>query len=160
MGRGDKGSGFRTGPVLVEAVLPQLPLALGLVLVNHLGHRRRRQRHLLHLVAGLVVLSRVPLALAGRHHGDLVGAGAAVLALQLDALCPRLVVDAAPVLAAPPAPELLPAAAPDPVRQHGCRQALTGTHQLLDGLDAGALAVRDVLGGAQLPTAHLVLLQT
>lgn len=109
----------------------------------------------LEVVAGLVVLPGVALALAGRDHGDLVGARAAVLTLQLDSLRARLVVDTPPLLRAPAAPVLGAVAAPDPVGEHRQGQALASAHQLLQGADAGALAIRDVLGGTQFPTAHL-----
>lgn len=142
-------------PVLVGPVLPEPPLALGLVLVQEL---RRRQRGPLELVARLVVFPRVPLALAGGDHGDFVRSRAAVLALQLDALGAGLVCDAAPLLAAPPAPELSAVAAADPVLKHLSGETLAGAHQLLDGVDAGAVAVRDVLGGSQLSAADLASL--
>lgn len=98
-------------------------------------------RHALEVVAGLVVLAGVPLALAGRDHGDFVGACAAVLALQLDSLGARLVVDAPPLLGAPPAPVLGSVASSDPVGKHRQGQALARAHQLLERADAGALAV-------------------
>lgn len=111
--------------------------------------------HALEVVAGLVVLPRVPLALAGGDHGDLVGARAAILALQLDPLGARLVVDTPPLLGAPPAPVLGPVASPDPVGQQRQGQALPRAHQLLQGAEAGALAIGDVLGGTQFPATHL-----
>uniref|UniRef100_A0A3Q3E4N4 Uncharacterized protein n=1 Tax=Labrus bergylta TaxID=56723 RepID=A0A3Q3E4N4_9LABR len=105
-----------------------------------------KSTRLLELAPGLVVLPRVPLALAGRDHGDFVRSRAAVLALQLDALRAGLVVDAPPVLAAAPATPGLPAVGTaDPVLKHLSRKTLAGAHQLLDGVDAGAVAVRDVL---------------
>lgn len=140
-------------PVLAQPVLPQPPLALGLVLVQQL---RRRQSRLLELVARLIVLPRVPLALAGGDHGDLVRSRAAVLALQLDALGAGLVVDAPPVLVAAPAtPELSSISAANPVFKHLSRETLAGAHQLLDGVDAGAVAIRDVLSGPQLSASDL-----
>lgn len=91
------------------------------------------------------MLPGVPLALAGRDHGDLVGPRAAVLAQQLDALRAGFIVDAAPVLvaaaAAPPTPRPATVGAADPVLEHRGRETLTGAHQLLDGVDAGAVAV-------------------
>lgn len=112
-------------------------------------------RHALEVVAGLVVLARVTLALAGRDHRDFVGACAAVLTLQLDSLGARLVVDTPPLLGAPSAPVLGSVASSDPVGKHWQGQALAGAHQLLQRADAGALAVGNVLGGAQFPAAHL-----
>lgn len=111
--------------------------------------------HALEVVAGLVVLPGVPLALAGRDHRDFVGACAAILALQLDPLRARFVIDTPPLLGAPPAPVLCSIASTDPVREHWQGQALTSTHQLLQRADTGALAIRDILGGTQFPTAHL-----
>lgn len=90
------------------------------------------------------MLPGVPLALAGGDHGDLVGPRAAVLALQLDALCAGFIVDAAPVLAAAaaaPTPRPTAVGAADPVLEHRGRETLTGAHQLLDGVDAGAVAI-------------------
>lgn len=140
-------------PVLAQPLLPQPPLALGLMLVQQLRQHRGRR---LQLVARLVVLPGVSLALAGGDHGDLVGPRAAVLALQLDALRAGLVVDAPPVLAvATPAPELPTVGAADPVLQHLRRETLAGADQLLDGLDAGAVAVGDVLGRPQLSATDL-----
>lgn len=112
-------------------------------------------RHALEVMAGLVVLPSVPLALAGGDHGDFVGARAAILALQLDPLGARLVVDTPPLLGAPPAPVLGAIAAPDPVGEQRQGQALPSAHQLLQGAEAGALAIGDVFGGAQLPATHL-----
>lgn len=149
-------SRFAVVPVLAQPVLPRPPLALGLVPLQDL---RRRQGRLPELVARLVVLARVPLALARGDHGDLVGPRGAVQALQLDALRAGLVVDAPPVLAAAPASPPLPAVrAADPVLEHLGREALAGAHQLLDGVDAGAVAVGDVLGGPQLSAANLASL--
>lgn len=146
-------SGFSLVPVLAQPVFSQPPLALRLVFVQQL---RRRQRRLFEFPSGLVVLPGVPLALAGRDHGDLVRPGAAVLALQLDALRARLVVDAAPVVAAAsPAPHLPAVGAADPVVKHVSRKTLASADQLLDGVDAGAVAIRDVLGGPQLSAADL-----
>lgn len=104
------------------------------------------------------MLSGVALTLAGGHHSDLVGPSAAVLALEPDPLSPGPVNDATPLLgvaAAPVPPGVTPT--PDPVGQQVGRQTLPSTHQLLDGVDTGALAIRDVLGGPQLPAAHLAL---
>lgn len=144
-------------PVVGRPLLARPPLAVGLVLVQQLWRQHGRLHQ---LVGGLVVLPGVPLALAGGDHGDLVGPGAAVLALQLDALRAGFVVDAAPVVAAaaaaaPPTPRPAAVGAADPVLKHWSRETLTGAHQLLDGVDAGAVAVRDVLGGPQLPAANL-----
>lgn len=140
-------------PVLTQPVLPHPPLALGLVLVQEL---RRRQRRLLELVARFVVLAGVPLALAGGDHSDFVRSRAAVLALQLDALGACLVGDAAPVLVAASAtPQLPGVGAADPVLKHLSWETLTGAHQLLDGVDAGAVAVGDVLRGPQLSASDL-----
>ena len=102
----------------------------------------------------------VALALARRHHRDPVSPGAAVLALQADPLGPGAVDDAAPLLDLSAARGAAVVAAADPVGQQVGREAFPRADQLLHGVEAGALAVRDVLGGAQLPTAHLVLLQT
>ena len=146
-------SGLRLVPVLTQPVLPRPPLALGLVLVQEL---RRRQSRLLELGARLVVLPRVPLALAGGDHGDFVRSRAAVLALQLDALGAGLVVDAPPVLVAVPAtPELPAVGAADPVLKHLGWETLAGAHQLLDGVDAGAVAIGDILRGPQLSASDL-----
>lgn len=146
-------SGLSVVPVLTQPVLPQPPLALGLVLVQEL---RRRQSRLLELVARLVVLPRVPLALAGGDHSDFVRSRAAVLTLQLDALGAGFVVDTAPVLVAAPATPQLPAVgAADPVLKHLSWETLAGAHQLLDGVDAGAVAIRDVLSGPQLSASDL-----
>ena len=130
----------QSGPavrVLAQAVLAgsASPLALAGVL-GRLGRRRA-----LEVVAGLVVLPRVSFALAGSDHGDFVGARAAVLALQLDSLGARLVIDTPPLLGAPPAPVLRSVAPSDPVRQHRQGQALARTHQLFQRAHAGALAV-------------------
>lgn len=142
-------------PVLAQPVLPQPSLALGLVFVQEL---RRRQSHLLELVARFIVLPRVPLALAGGDHGDLVRSRAAVLALQLDALGAGLVVDAPPVLAAAPASPQLPSiGAADPILKHMSGETLAGAHQLLDGVDAGAVAIRDVFSRPQLSASDLAL---
>lgn len=113
------------------------------------------RRHALKVMTGLIVLPSVPLALAGGDHRDFVGARAAILALQLDSLGARFVVDTPPLLGAPPAPVLGSVASANPVGKHRQRQALTSTDQLLQGADAGALAIRDILGGTQFPAAHL-----
>lgn len=145
-------------PVFPQTLLPRPPLALGFVLVRELW---RQQRRLLQLIARLVVLPRVPLALAGRDHGDLVGPRAAVLALQPDALGVGFVVDASPVVVPVPAGPELPAGGPaDPVLKHLGGEALARTHQLLDGVDAGAVAVRDVLSGPQLSASDLTTICT
>lgn len=103
------------------------------------------------------MLPGVPLALAGRDHGDLVGAAASVLALQLDSLGARFVVDAPPVLnaSALSAPQPAALGRADPVGQQLRGETLACTHKLFDGFDAGAVAVRDVLGGSQLSAADL-----
>lgn len=113
------------------------------------------RRHALEVVTGLVVLSSVPLALAGCDHCDFVGARASILTLQLDSLGPRFVVDTPPLLGAPPAPVLGSIASSDPVGKHRQRQALSSTHQLLERADAGTLTIRDVFGGTQFATPHL-----
>lgn len=124
-----------------------LPLS---VMLGWLG-----RRHTLKVVAGLVVLPGVPLAFAGGDHCDFVGACAAILALQLDSLGARFVVDTPPLLGAPPAPVLGSIASSNPVREHRQGQALPRTHQLLQRADAGALAIGDVFGGSQFPATHL-----
>lgn len=113
------------------------------------------RRHALKVVTGLVVLSSVPLALAGGDHCDLVGACAPILALQLDSLGTRFVIDTPPFLGAPPAPVLGSIAPSNPVGEHRQGQAFTGTHQLFQRADAGALAIGDVFGGTQFPATHL-----
>ncbi|KAF3834469.1 hypothetical protein F7725_025673 [Dissostichus mawsoni] len=98
------------------------------------------------LVSRVILLSGVALALAGGYHGDLVGPGAAVLALQPDPLGSGPVDDAAPLLgvaAAPVPPSVNPSPPADPVGQQVGWQTLPSTHQLLDGVDAGTLAIRD-----------------
>lgn len=113
------------------------------------------RRHALEVMAGLVVLPSVPLTLAGGDHGDFVGARAAILALQLDPLGARFVVDTPPLLGAPPAPVLRSIASSDPVGEQRQGQALPSAHQLLQRAEAGALAIRDVFGGTQFPATHL-----
>lgn len=113
------------------------------------------RRHALEVMAGLVVLPSVPLTLAGGDHSDFVGARAAILALQLDPLGARFVVDTPPLLGASPAPVLGSIASPDPVGEQRQGQALPSAHQLLQGAEAGALAIRDVFGGTQFPATHL-----
>lgn len=113
------------------------------------------RRHALKVMTGLVVLASVPLALAGSDHCDFVGARAAVLALQLDSLGTCFVIDTPPFLGAPPAPVLCSIASSNPVGEHRQGQALASTHQLFQRADAGALAIRDVLGGTQFPATHL-----
>lgn len=147
-------SGFCFVPVLSQPVLAQPPPALRLVLVQD---PRRGQTQLLEYVARFVVLSWVPLALAGGDHSDFVCSRGAVLALQLDALGAGLVVDAPPILVVVPAtPELPAIGATDPVLKHLGRETLTSTHQLLDGIEAGAVAIWDVLSGSQLSASYLV----
>lgn len=99
------------------------------------------------------MLFQVTFALAAGHHSDLVGPGAAILALQLNAFSAGLVIDAAPVLAAPAAPRLF-AISPYPVGKHLGSEALSCTHQLFNRVDASALAIRYVLSGAQFSAAH------
>lgn len=141
-------------PVVTQPVLPQPPLALGLV-----QELWRRQSRLLELATRLIVLPRVPLALAGGDHGDFVRSRAAILALQLDALGAGLVVDTPPVLvAAPAAPQLPAVGTADPVLQHLSWETLASAHQLLDGVDAGAVAVGDILSGPQLSASDLASL--
>lgn len=110
------------------------------------------------LVSWVILLSVVALAFAGGHHSYLVGPGAAVLTLQPDPLGPGPVNDAAPLLGvtAAPVPTSV-TSTPDPVGKQVSRQTLSSAHQLLDGVDTGALAIRDVLGGPQLPAANLAL---
>lgn len=100
-------------------------------------------------MSGVVLLSRVTLALAGGHHCYLVGARASVLTLQLDPLCPSFINNAAPLLAvaAAPVPPCV-AAAPDPVGQQVGWQTLPRAHQLFNGVHTGALTIGDVLGGS------------
>lgn len=110
------------------------------------------------LVSRVILLSGVALALAGGHHSYLVGPGAAILALQPNPLGPGPVDDTAPLLgvaAAPVPPSVAPT--PNPVGQQVGWQTLPSTHQLLDRVDTGALTIRDVLCGPQLPAAHLAL---
>lgn len=113
------------------------------------------RRHALKVMTGLIVLPSVPLALAGGDHCDFVGARAAILALQLDSLGTRFVIDTPPFLGASPAPVLGSVASSYPVGQHRQGQALTSTHQLFQGADAGALAIGDVFGGTQFSATHL-----
>lgn len=143
-------------PVFTLPVLPQPPLGLGFVFVQK---PRRRHTRLVELVPGFVVLPRVPLALAGGDHCDLVSSRAAVLALQLDALRAGLVVDTPPVLVAAPAtPEPPAVGSANPVVKHLSGKTFTCAHQLLDGVDAGAVAIRDVLGGPQFSASDLTSL--
>lgn len=75
------------------------------------------------------MLSGVVLAPAGGHHSYLVGPEAAVLALQLDPLCPRPVNDAAPLLGVAVAPvptSVTPTS--NPIGQQVGWQTLPGTH--------------------------------
>lgn len=110
------------------------------------------------LVSRVILLPGVALAPARSHHSYLVGPGAAILALESDPLCPGPVNDATPLLSVPPAP-VAPCVTPsaNPVGQQLSRQTLPSTYKLLDGVDAGALAIGYVLGGPQLPAAHLAL---
>lgn len=102
------------------------------------------------------MLPCVPLALAGGDHCDFVRSRAAVLALKLDTLSTGLVVDASPVLGAAAAtPELFAVGPADPVLKHLSWETLTGTHKLLDGVDAGAVAIGDILSGPQLSASNL-----
>lgn len=140
-------------PVLTHSVLAQPPLAFGFVFVQELWWQHNR---LLELVPRLIVLPRVSLALAGSDHGDFVRSSAAVLALQLDTLGAGLVIDAPPVMVTAPSSPEFPAIRPtDPVFEHLSRETLTRTYQFLDGVDAGAVAVRDVLSGPQLSASDL-----
>lgn len=80
------------------------------------------------------------------------------MALQTDPLGPGPLNDAAPLLgitAAPVSHIVTPTS--NPVGQQVGRQTLPSTHQLLYGVDTGALTVRDVFCGPQLPAAHLAL---
>lgn len=95
----------------------------------------------LKVVAGLIVLPGVALALAGRDHSYFVGSYTSILALQLDPLGASFVVDASPLLRAPPAPVLGSVPSSNPVGEQRQREAFTSTHQLLQGVDAGTLAV-------------------
>lgn len=113
------------------------------------------------LVPRVVLLSGVAFALAGGHHGYLVGPGGAILTLQPYALGPGPVDDATPLHCVPSAPVAAHVTTPaNPVGEEVGRQALPGAHQLFNGVHAGALAVGDVLGGPQLSAAHLTLVWT
>lgn len=92
------------------------------------------------------MLSGVPHALARIDHSDFVCSRATVLALEKDALRTCFVVDTAPLLAVPSAPEFLTVATTNPVGQDLSWKAFACTHQLLDGVEAGALTIRDILG--------------
>lgn len=107
------------------------------------------------VVAGLIVLSGVSLALAGCDHSYFVGSYTSILALKLDPLGASFVIDTSPLLWAPPAPVLGSITSSNPVGEQWQREAFTSTHQLLQWIDAGALAVWNVLGGSQFPTANL-----
>lgn len=140
-------------PVLAQSVLPHPPLALGFVFVQQLW--RRHGWHL-ELASWFVVLPGVPLALAGGNHSDFVRSSAAILALKLYALGACLVVDAPPVLVAAPAtPELPAIGTTDPVFKHLSWETLARTNQLLYGVDAGAVAIRNILSGPQLSASDL-----
>lgn len=103
---------------------------------------------------GLVVLASVSLACAGGDSCDFVCACGAVLALEFNALGTCAVGDTAPLLGIPSAPVVT---STDPVGQQVGGQTFTSTHQLLDWVQAGALAIRYILSGPQLPAADLVL---
>lgn len=145
-------------PVLTQTALSQPLLALRLVFVQELWLNHSR---LLKLVPGFVVLPGVPLTLAGGDHSDFVRSCAAVLTLQLDTLGTGLVIDAPPILTAvPPTPELPAVGATYPVLEHMSGETLSSAHQLLDRVDAGAVAVRDVLSGSQLSASDLTSLSS
>lgn len=133
-------------PVAVVLAFPVLPLAFGLVDLRQLYNAFR-------LVCRFIVLPQIAFALAASHDCDLVGPGAAILAEQLDAFGAGLVIDATQVLA-PSAASLFFGVSSYPVRKHLSGEALSCTNQLFDRIDAGTLAVRDVLSGAQLTAAH------
>lgn len=82
------------------------------------------------------------------------------MALQLDPLGPGSINDAPPLLSVTAAPVPPGVSATDPVGQQVSWQTLPGTHQLLDRVDAGALAIRYVLCGPQLPAADLALVES
>lgn len=109
----------------------------------------------LKVVAGLIVLPGVSLALAGCDHSYFVGSYTSILALKLDPLGASFVIDTSPLLRAPPAPVLGSITSSNPVGEQWQREAFTSTHQLLQRIDAGALAIWNVLGGSQFPTANL-----
>lgn len=109
----------------------------------------------LKVMAGLIVLPGVSLALAGRDHSYFVGSYTSILALKLDPLRASFVIDTSPLLWAPPAPVLGSITSSNPVGEQWQREAFTSTHQLLQWVDAGALAIWNVLGGSQFPTADL-----
>lgn len=98
-------------------------------------------RGALEVVAGLVVLPGVSLALAGRDHSYFVGSYTSILALELDPLSASFVVDTSPLLRAPPAPVLGSVTSSNPVGEQWQREAFTCTHQFLQGINAGALAI-------------------
>ncbi len=112
---------------------------------------RRQQGRLLELVARFIVLSRVPLALAGGDHTDFVSPSVAVWTLQLDPPRPGVGWDAAVFRSITPPP----LAASDRVGHEVRGHALARAHQLLDGFGTAARSVCDVAGGTQLPTAQL-----
>lgn len=109
----------------------------------------------LEVVAGLIVLPGVSLALAGCDHSYFVGSYTSILALQLDPLSASFVIDTSPLLRAPPAPVLGSVTSSNPVGQQWQREAFSSTHQFFQGVNAGALAIWDVLGGSQLSTTNL-----
>lgn len=109
------------------------------------------------LVSWIVLLSGVALAFAGGHHSYLVGPRAPIVALQLDPLGPGSIDNTAPLLSIAAAPVPPSVSSTNPVGQQLSWQTLPSTHQLLDRVDTGALAIRDVLRGPQLPAAHLAL---
>lgn len=109
----------------------------------------------LKVVAGLIVLPGVSLALAGCDHSYFVGSYTSILALQLNPLSASFVVDTSPLLWAPPAPVLGSVTSSNPVGEQWQREAFTSTHQFFQGINTGALAIWDVLGGSQFSTANL-----
>lgn len=107
----------------------------------------------LRLNSWFIVLPRVSFAFAGGHHCDLVGPGAAILALELNPLSSGLVIYTAPFLTVPTVPGLL-AVSSNPIGQHLSGEALSCAHQLFHRVYAGALAIWDVLGGSELSAAY------
>lgn len=109
----------------------------------------------LEVVAGLIVLPGVPFAFAGCDNSYFVGSYASILALELDPLGASFVIDTPPFLRAPPAPVLGSITSPNPVGEQRQREAFTSTYQLFQGVYARTLAIWNVLGGSQFPTANL-----